>query len=211
MSEEEEEHIDPIQKAKNDAVFNDELLPHADALHTFAYHHSYNEVDASDLVQETYLKAYRFIDKYTPGSNAKAWLFKILRNSYINQHRKKSRKPKQVDYEEMVTYHDSDSAKGLGYVDMREEIFGQEMGDEVSIALESLPEDFKTVIILCDIEDFSYEEISKIVEIPIGTVRSRLFRARNALKEKLAKYATEKGYEDKRGQARKLRKNGEEE
>jgi len=210
MSEEENE-IDPIVKAQNDAVFNDELLPHADALHTFAYHHTYNEVDASDLVQETYLKAYRFIDKYTPGSNAKAWLFKILRNSYINQHRKKSRKPKQVDYEEMVTFHDSDSAKGLGYVDLREEIFDQEMGDEVSIALEALPEDFKTVIILCDIEDFSYEEISKIVDIPIGTVRSRLFRARNALKEKLANYATEKGYEDKRGQARSRRKSEEEE
>ncbi len=208
MSEKDEIEIDPKVKEANDKVFSTELLPHADALHTFAYHHTYNEVDASDLVQETYLKAYRFIDKYEPGSNAKAWLFKILRNSYINQHRKKKRKPQQVDYEEFVTFRDGESHL-LGYVDMREEIFDHMMGDEVSIALESLPEDFKTVLILCDIEDFSYEEISKIVEIPIGTVRSRLFRARNALKEKLAQYAREKGYEDKRG-ARRVQKNEEE-
>ena len=201
MSEEEKE-IDPIHKKQQDTVFSSELLPHADALHTFAYHHTYNDVDASDLVQETYLKAYRFIDKYQPGSNAKAWLFKILRNSYINQHRKKANRPRQVDFEEFSAYHDSDVPKGQGYVDLREEIFDHMMGDEVSIALEQLPEDFKTVIILCDIEDFTYEEISKIVDIPIGTVRSRLFRARNALKEKLAKYAIEKGYEDKRGKKR---------
>ncbi len=199
---EEEDHIDPEVKRRQDAVFSEELLPHADALHTFAYHHTYNDVDASDLVQETYLKAYRFIDKYEPGSNAKAWLFKILRNSYINQHRKKANRPRQVDFEEFTTFHNSEAPKGQGYVDLREEIFDEMMGDEVSIALEQLPEDFKTVIILCDIEDFTYEEISKIVEIPIGTVRSRLFRARNALKEKLAKYAEEKGYEDKRGKKR---------
>lgn len=188
------------KKKEYDKLFEAELFPHADALHTFAYHHTYDETDATDLVQETYLKAYKFISKYEPGSNAKAWLFKILRNSYINQHRKKKRRPKQVDFEEVSPYRDSDNDRGLGYFDLRVEIFDMMMGDEVSIAMEALPEDFKTVIILCDIEDFSYEEISKIIDIPIGTVRSRLYRARNALKEKLATYAQGRGYKDLRGQ-----------
>jgi len=187
-----------LEKLDKDKVFVEELLPHADALHTFAYHHTYDETDASDLVQDTYLKAYKFIDKYEQGSNAKAWLFKILRNSYINQHRKRKRRPRQVDFEDVNTYRDSDNEKGLGYFDLREEIFDEMLGDEVSMAMEQLPEDFKTVIILCDIEDFSYEEISKIIDIPIGTVRSRLYRARNALKEKLYTYAIDKGYRDMR-------------
>ncbi|MBK9109435.1 MAG: sigma-70 family RNA polymerase sigma factor [Saprospiraceae bacterium] len=180
--------------------FEREFLPHLEALHTFAFHLSFNEEDADDLVQETFLKAFRFIEKFEEGTNAKAWLFKILKNAYINQYRKESRQPSFVDYEEVNVYQEEEEGLSSSYYDLREEVFDQMMGDEVSTALNALPEEFRTVIWLCDIEDFSYEEIAQITEIPIGTVRSRLFRARNMLKDKLKKYAETMGYKDLRGQ-----------
>lgn len=193
-------------KAHHDEVFERELLPHIDALKTFAYHLAYNEEDANDLVQETYLKAYRFIDKYREGTNAKAWLFKILKNAYINQYRKKAKRPTKVDFEEIVAYHDTDDDRVTGYMDLRAEIFQYMMGDEVTTAINALPFDFRTVILLCDVEGFTYEEIAKIIDVPIGTVRSRLFRARNMLKDKLKEYAEALGYKDYRGRKRKKKK-----
>lgn len=180
-------------------IFEEEFYPHADALFNFAYNLSYNEDDASDLVQETYMKAFRFIDKYIEGTNAKAWLFKILKNAFINQYRKVSKRPLKVDFEDVVNYHDEeDNTAYSGYIDMREEIYQSMMGDEVTNAINALPVDFRTVILLCDIEGFTYEEISKILDVPIGTVRSRLHRARNMLKEKLQTYASSLGFKDKR-------------
>lgn len=190
----EEQH----QKEKYDRIFEEEFLPQIDALYTFAYHLTYNEEDANDLVQETYLKAYRFIDKYIEGTNAKAWLFKILKNVFINQYRRKSKQPTKVDFEDIVTYQDEEDTNFSSYQDLREEMFQDMMGDEVTNAINSLPVDFRVVILLCDIEGFTYEEISKIIDIPIGTVRSRLHRARNMLKEKLKEYANSLGYKDKR-------------
>ncbi|WMX14644.1 MULTISPECIES: sigma-70 family RNA polymerase sigma factor [unclassified Aureispira] len=200
-----EEEVDqqeevPTATPEQLAVFNSELMPQIDALYNFAFHLCYNEDDANDLVQETYLKAFRFIDKYIQGTNAKAWLFKILKNAFINQYRKKSKRPTQVDYEEIATYHDSEDASYVDFFDLREDIFQGMMGDEVTNAINALPIDFRTVILLCDIEGFTYEEISKIIDIPIGTVRSRLHRARNMLKERLTDYAQSMGYKDKRGQ-----------
>ena len=186
-----------------DDLFEEELLPHIDALKTFAYHLSLNEADANDLVQETYLKAYKFIDKYEQGTNAKAWLFKILKNAYINEYRKKSKRPTQVDYEEATSYHDGESESLTSFFDLRDDLFHNQMGDEITRAIESLPVDYSSVILLCDVEGFTYEEIAKIIEVPIGTVRSRLFRARNMLKSKLKKYAKERGFTDYRGQKRK--------
>ena len=183
----------------NEEIFEKELLPHIEALKTFAYHLSYDEDDANDLVQETYMKAYRFIDKYIQGTNAKAWLFKILKNAYINHYRKRSKQPTRVDFEDIVSYHDSDDRGIPGYLDLREELFDKMMGDEVTIAINALPIDFRTVVLLCAVEGFTYEEIAKIIDVPIGTVRSRLFRARNMLKEKLKSYADKMGYKDKRG------------
>ncbi|MBT8232165.1 MAG: sigma-70 family RNA polymerase sigma factor [Saprospiraceae bacterium] len=199
--------------ADNHEIFEKELFPHIDALKTFAYHLTYDEDDANDLVQETYMKAHRFIDRYIQGTNAKAWLFKILKNAYINHYRKRSKQPTRVDFEDIVNYHDSGDNGGKGYLDLREELFDSMMGDEVTIAINSLPIDFRTVVLLCDVEGFTYEEISKIIDVPIGTVRSRLFRARNMLKEKLKSYAENLGYEDKRSQNKtgKSNKSSEEE
>jgi RNA polymerase sigma factor (sigma-70 family) len=183
---------------RNDRIFEEEFLPQIDALYTFAYHLTYNEEDANDLVQETYLKAYRFVASYNEGTNAKAWLFRILKNAFINQYRKKSKQPTQVDYEEIINYHDEEDTSYSSFLDLREEMFQDMMGDEVTTAINALPVDFRVVILLCDIEGFTYEEIAKIIDIPIGTVRSRLHRARNMLKEQLRTYAQSLGYKDKR-------------
>jgi len=182
-----------MTKKNKDTVFEEEFLPHIDALFTFAYHLTYNDENAKDLVQETFLKAYRFIESYKEGTNAKAWLFKILKNAFINDYRKKAKQPNKVDYEEIASYHDSEDGN-YKYLDLRHEIFQGMIGDEVAAALNSLPVDFKTVVLLCDIEGFTYEEMAKIINIPIGTVRSRLHRARNMLKERLKNYAAELGF-----------------
>jgi RNA polymerase sigma-70 factor (ECF subfamily) len=176
-------------------IFEDEFLPHADALNTFAYHLTLNESDANDLVQDTYMKAFRFIEKYIEGTNAKAWLFKIMKNAFINEYRRKTKLPAKVDYGEIAHYHDQEEGSYTsGYLDLREEMFQNMMGDEVTNAINRLPVDFRTVILLCDIEGFSYEEIAKIIDIPIGTVRSRLHRSRSMLKESLQEYASKRGY-----------------
>lgn len=182
--------------AENNRIFQKEFMLHAEALYNFGYHLTFNEDDAKDLVQETFLKAYRFINSYIEGTNAKAWLFKIMKNAFINDYRKKSKRPTKVDYEEVVTYQNSDSSSYVQYIDLRHEIFQGMLGDEVAYALNSLPVDFKTVVLLCDIEGFTYEEMAKIIDIPIGTVRSRLHRARNMLKDKLKAYAQEMGYKE---------------
>ena len=182
------------RKQRKDEIFEKEFFPHADALYNFAYHLTYNDEDANDLVQETYLKAYRFAESYEKGTNAKAWLFKILKNAFINEYRRKSKQPTKVDYEDVITYQDAEDTNFSGNVDLRQEIFQGMIGDEVTRAINSLPVDFKTVILLCDIEGFTYEEIAKIIDIPIGTVRSRLHRSRQMLKEMLTKYARKLGY-----------------
>lgn len=183
---------------RRERIFEEEFMPQIDALYTFAYHLTYNEDDANDLVQDTYLKAYRFIDNYIEGTNAKAWLFKILKNAFINQYRKRTKQPTRVDYEEVINFHEEEDTNYSSYMDMREEMFQAMMGDEVTNAINALPVDFRVVILLCDIEGFTYEEIAKIVDIPIGTVRSRLHRARNMLKVELRNYAASLGYQDKR-------------
>lgn len=184
---------------RDEYIFEQEFMPQIEALYNFAYHLTYNEDDAEDLVQETYLKAFRFIDKYHEGTNAKAWLFKILKNAFINQYRKKTKAPTKVDFEDIINYqNEEDGTNYSSYTDLREEMFQKMMGDEVTNAINDLPVDFRVVILLCDIEGFSYEEISKIVNIPIGTVRSRLHRARNMLREKLRVYAESLGFKDKR-------------
>jgi RNA polymerase sigma factor (sigma-70 family) len=182
-----------------DRIFDEEFYPLADALYNFAYNLTYNEADADDLVQETYMKAYRSIASYHEGTNAKAWLFKILKNGFINHYRKRVRQPNRVDFEDVINFQNQEEGSSLsGYVDLREELFQSMMGDEVTLAVNSLPVDFRVVIFLCDIEGFSYEEIAAIVDIPIGTVRSRLHRGRNMLKEKLNSYAASQGFTDKR-------------
>ncbi|MFN3803089.1 sigma-70 family RNA polymerase sigma factor [Belliella pelovolcani] len=175
-------------------IFDGEFMPHIDSMYNFGYRLTFDEDDAKDLVQDTYLKAYRFINSFEQGTNAKAWLFRILKNSFINDYRKKSKQPAKVDYQEVETYYNSDDVDYGITSDLRVDSVKDMLGDEISNALNSLAVDFRTVIILCDLEGFTYEEMAKILDIPIGTVRSRLHRARNLLKEKLRSYAQNMGY-----------------
>ena len=176
------------------SIFNQEFMPHINSMYNFAYRLTLDPDDAKDLLQDTYLKAFRFIDSFQQGTNAKAWLFRILKNSFINDYRKKSKEPSKVDYQEVESFYNSEDVDRQITPDLRVEALQDMIGDEISIALNSLDVDFRTVIILCDLEGFKYEEMAKILDIPIGTVRSRLHRARNLLKEKLSEYAKKMGY-----------------
>ena len=178
------------------SIFNQEFMPHINSMYNFAYRLTLDADDAKDLLQDTYLKAFRFIDSFQQGTNAKAWLFRILKNSFINDYRKKSKEPSKVDYQEVETFYNSEDVDRQITPDLRVEALQDMIGDEISVALNSLDVDFRTVIILCDLEGFKYEEMAKILDIPIGTVRSRLHRARNLLKDKLSEYARKMGYKN---------------
>jgi RNA polymerase sigma-70 factor (ECF subfamily) len=177
-------------------IFDNEFMPHINSMYNFAYRLTFDEDDSKDLVQDTYLKAYRFIDSFQQGTNAKAWLFRILKNSFINDYRKKTKEPPKVDYQDVETYYNSEDVDRQITPDLRVESLQDMIGDEISNALNSLDVDFRTVIILCDLEGFKYDEMAKILDIPIGTVRSRLHRARHLLKEKLSEYAKSMGYKN---------------
>lgn len=174
--------------------FENEALPHMDALYNFALRMTGNSDDADDLVQETFLKAFRFFDKFEMGTNCKAWLFRILKNSYINDYRKQTKEPDKVDYDDVQNFYENIKASDIKSQHYEEDAFCRLMEDDISNALSLLPEDFRTVIILSDIEGFTYEEIAEFVDCPIGTVRSRLHRARKMLYAKLYNYAKGKGF-----------------
>jgi RNA polymerase sigma-70 factor (ECF subfamily) len=178
---------------KKHTEFEAEALPHMDVLYNFALRTTGNEDDARDLLQETYLKAYRFWDKYEKGTNIRAWLFRIMKNSYINRYRKETKEPDKVDYDDIENFYNTIRAESTDPNDLQEQLYGNLLGDEVTKALQSLPDDFRTVVILCDIERLTYEEIAEFVECPIGTVRSRLHRGRKLLQAKLFEYAKQQG------------------
>ena len=149
---------DNLTKQIKDKIFNEELIPQADALYNFAYSLVFEEARAQDLVQEAYLKAYRFIHSFEPGSNAKAWLFQILKNAFINEYRKKSRQPQKVDFEDFNSKNQLE--KQSVSIDIGQDIYAHMLGDEITGALNKLPVDFRVAIILSDLEGFTYEEIA---------------------------------------------------
>ncbi len=175
-----------------------EFMP---ALYTAALRMTRNPSDAEDLVQETYLKAYRAYGSFEDGTNLKAWLYKILTNTYINAYRARQRRPEQVDVEDVEDLYlyrrlAPRVGAGVGAGDGRSaedeamELFSDE---EVKSAIESLPEAFRIAVILADVEGFSYKEISEITDVPIGTVMSRIHRGRRALQKALAHYGMQRG------------------
>ncbi|MGD8426157.1 MAG: sigma-70 family RNA polymerase sigma factor [Balneolaceae bacterium] len=181
-----------VQKQED---FEEEIIPHLDAMYNFALRLTSDPSDAEDLVQDTIVKAYRFFSSYEKGTNAKAWLFRILKNSYINNYRKKSKQPNQVDYDEVSTFYETIRAERTDTSDLEDKMFRDLIDDDISNALEDLPEDFRTVVLLCDVEGFTYEEIANMLDVPIGTIRSRLHRGRNLLKAQLMEYAKKRGYQ----------------
>ena len=174
--------------------FEKEALPHLDALYNFGLKLTGQPDEADDLVHETFLRAFRFWDKFEKGTNSKAWLFRILKNAFINDFRKTSREPDKVDYDDIQNFYENIKSDEVKTEHAQEDVFSSLLDDEVSDAITKLPEDFRTVIILSDIEGFTYDEIADFVDCPVGTVRSRLHRARKMLYSTLHEYGTSRGY-----------------
>ncbi len=172
------------------------LLIHIDALYRSALYLAKNESAADDLVQESYLKAFKFLKDDKEINNVKAWLFKILMNTFINKYRKDKREPSLVDFDSVEAFHQSVQEE-VSTPSILEDEFALDkfLDDDIKNALEALPDDFRMVILLSTVEGFSYKEISKIINCPVGTVMSRIYRGRKMLKEKLAGYAKKYGYE----------------
>lgn len=185
------------------ADFEREAIPHMNAVYNFALRMTGDEDDANDLVQETYLKAFRFFDKFEKGTNCKAWLFRILKNSYINDYRKAVKEPNKVDYEDVQNFYENVKSDEIDSKHYEQDAFSNLLDDEITKVLSALPEDFRTAIILSDIEGFTYEEIADFVDIPVGTVRSRLHRARKMLYAQLYDYAKDRGFVSKRKEKKK--------
>jgi len=183
-------------------MFEQEMVPHMSAVRSLALRLCRNPDDADDLVQDTYLKAFRFLDSFTPGTNAKAWLMTILKNTFINKYRTEQRSGETISYEEVEEFYESLRPDEIPSNDAFAHQFDQLLDDQVLEALQSLPDDFRTVVILCDIEEMSYEEAAAMLGCPVGTVRSRLHRARAALARRLLEYARSRGYDVTRANAR---------
>lgn len=193
-----EDNLTEDELKKRYSEFEKEALPHMKALYNYALKMTGDEDDADDLVQETFLKAFRFFDKFERGTNCKAWLFRILKNSFINDYRRIKSEPDKVDYEDVQNFYENIKSDEVDSQHYEMDAFNNMLDDEVSKAISSLPEDFRTVVILNDIEGFTYEEIADFVDIPVGTVRSRLHRARKMMYSQLYDYAKEKGFVGKK-------------
>jgi RNA polymerase sigma-70 factor, ECF subfamily len=171
--------------------FSDRVKPHLDALYRTALRMTGEGASAEDLVQETFLKAYRAYGQFEPGSNFKAWLFTILTNTYINDYRRRSRAPVVTDFAEVEPEGDVESPH-FSAEDV--EKLADRLGDAAKRALDRLPPEHRLVFLLSTFEDLSYKEISAALAVPIGTVMSRLFRARAVLRRDLADFARQEGF-----------------
>jgi RNA polymerase sigma-70 factor (ECF subfamily) len=177
--------------------FTHDAMQHAPQLFSTAMRMTRNRSDAEDLVQETFIKAWRSFATYQQGTNLRAWLFRIMTNTYINKYNAQQRKPTETeldDVEELFLY------KRLGSVDQsqlsqsaEDQMLSLFTDDEVKKALEELPEQFRIPVLMSDVEGFSYKEIAEILEIPLGTVMSRLHRGRKSMQKMLYEYAKERG------------------
>jgi RNA polymerase sigma-70 factor (ECF subfamily) len=178
------------------AEFEREAMPYLDSLYNTAYRLARNAQDAEDLVQETYLRAYRSFDRFTPGTNLKAWLFRILKNAFINEYRKRRAAPREEDFAGIEESFESrvDTDRATPIPNPEEEALARSLDEGVQGALDALPPDYRIAIVLADLEGFSYKEIAEILEIPIGTVMSRLYRGRKLLEQQLLAYARERNY-----------------
>ncbi|HLI02097.1 MAG TPA: sigma-70 family RNA polymerase sigma factor [Acidimicrobiales bacterium] len=179
------------------ATFSEQALQYMGSLYTAALRMTRNPADAEDLVQETYLKAYRAFGGFKEGTNLKAWLYKILTNTFINSYRSRKRRPEQTDLDEVEDLYLYRRLGGLEAVaasrSAEEEVLEHFTDTDVKAAIEALPEQFRMAVLLADVEGFSYKEIAEILDIPIGTVMSRLHRGRKQLQKVLHDLGVRRG------------------
>ncbi len=179
------------------ADFADFAMEHMGSLYTAAARMTRNPADAEDLVQETYLKAYRAFGSFQEGTNLKAWLYKILTNTFINSYRAKKRRPEQTELDDVEDLYLYRRLGGLEAAaagrSAEEEVMDRFADEDVKRALEELPEQFRMAVLLADVEGFSYKEIAEILDVPIGTVMSRLHRGRKALQKALYDFGMRRG------------------
>jgi len=176
--------------------FERQTMPFVESLYNTALRLTRNPQDAEDLVQETFLRAYRGFHQYTPGTNLKAWLFRILKNAFINEYRKRKSTPPQEDFAGIEDAFEAriDQDRVESIKNPEQEALDRSIDERVKQALDALPTDYRMAIVLADLEGFSYKEIAEILEVPIGTVMSRLYRGRKLLEEALLRYARERNY-----------------
>lgn len=178
------------------ASFEEEALPHLDSLYRVALRLTSDPAQAEDLVQDTMLKAHRAWDRYRAGTNARGWLLTILRNTFINDYRRRKREPIAMDLEAAEPHAVYDAARES---DPEGEFFSRIVDAKVLEAIDALPTEFREVLVLSDMESMTYAEIAETLGIPVGTVKSRLFRARRQLQAQLYAHAVEMGYIQPRG------------
>ena len=170
-------------------------MQHSQSLYSTALRMTRNQADAEDLVQETYLKAYRSYATFEPGTNLRAWLFRILTNTFINKYRAKQRRPQETELGEVEDLYLYRRLPTLA-TSAEEELLDLFPAEEVRQALEELPENYLLPVLLSDVEGFAYKEIAEILDIPMGTVMSRLHRGRKAMQKRLYDFARERGLVD---------------
>lgn len=179
------------------AKFADEAMQYAPQLYSGALRMTRNQADAEDLVQDTYLRAYRSFHTFQDGTNLRAWLFRIMTNAYINKYRAKQRRPQETDLgdvEDLYLYRRLGSMEtAAASLSAEDEFLDLFTDDEVKRALEDLPENFRLPVLLADVEGFAYKEIAETLDIPIGTVMSRLHRGRKAMHKALFEFAEARG------------------
>lgn len=176
--------------------FSELAMEYMPSLYSAALRMTRNRAEAEDLVQETYLKAYRAFDTFVEGTNLKAWLYRILTNTFINNYRARQRRPEEselADVDDLYLYRRLGGMVGSASRSAEEEVLERLTDEEVKAALESLPEQFRLAVLLADVEGFSYKEIAEITGVPIGTVMSRLHRGRRALQKALFEYMKARG------------------
>jgi RNA polymerase sigma-70 factor (ECF subfamily) len=178
------------------STFADAAMVHLDALYSAAMRMTHNAADAEDLVQETYLRAYRGYERFEEGTNLRAWLYRILTNTYINSYRAKQRRPIESDLDDVEDLYLYRRLGGLETAERgrsaEDELMALLTDSEVKDAMDALPEKFRMPVLLADVEGFSYKEIAEILDVPIGTVMSRLHRGRKALQKSLWDFAAQR-------------------
>jgi RNA polymerase sigma-70 factor (ECF subfamily) len=183
------------------ATFAEQATPYMDPLYAAALRMTRNPADAEDLVQETFIRAYRGFPSFTDGTNLRAWLYRILTNTFINSYRAKQRRPEQTDLDDVEDLYLYKRLGGLEAASLgrsaEDELMDMFTETDVKEAIEALPEQFRIAVLLADVEGFSYKEIAEIMDIPIGTVMSRLHRGRKALQRSLHDFAVERGLADR--------------